>query len=99
MKWLVFLLAMFPSAALAITPCLKNPPMPRDFVASKLATESEEYLTWQGLVAAPNNKFLFELFLSDHGSWTILMTDVHSMSCAVGNGDHWMQPKAGEILH
>ena len=99
MKWLVFLLAMFPSSALAITPCLKNPLMQRELVVSKLATESEEHLMWQGLVAAPNNKFLFELFVSDHGSWTILMTDVHSMSCAVGNGDHWLQHKADEILN
>ena len=99
MKWLAFFLVLFPSVAWAITPCLNNPRIPRDYFVARLASEEQEHLTWQGLVAAPNNKFLFELFLSDHGSWTILMTDVHSMSCAVGNGDHWMQHKAGEILN
>jgi|6_EtaG_2_1085325.scaffolds.fasta_scaffold10631_2 hypothetical protein len=99
MKYLIFLLAFFPSAALAVNPCLNNPRIPREIVVSKLLTDSEEFLIWQGLVSPPNNKYLFELFASDKGSWTIVITNVQSRSCIVGDGDHWLQHEAGEILN
>ena len=99
MKWLAFLLVMFPSAALAISPCLSNPQLPRELVVNKLSNENQQHLFWQGMIVPPSNKYLFELFLSEHGSWTLVMTTVNSLSCAIGGGDHWLHHDIKELFN
>jgi hypothetical protein len=96
MRWLAFLLVMFPSIAWAVTPCLNNPRVPRDYFVARLASEAQEHLTWQGLIAPPNNKYLFELFVSEEGSWTLILTGVDSLSCTIGAGNQWIPFTKGQ---
>ena len=39
---------------------------------------------------------LFELFVSPAGTWTILVTNPHGISCIAAAGDNWEQ-KPGEM--
>jgi hypothetical protein len=39
---------------------------------------------------------LFELFVSPQGTWTILVTNPHGVSCIAAAGDNW-EPKPGEV--
>jgi hypothetical protein len=96
MKWLAFFLVLFPSVAWAITPCLNNPRIPRDYFVARLASEEQEHLTWQGLTSPPNDNYLLELFVSEEGPWTLILTGVDSLSCAVADGAHWIPFAKGQ---
>jgi len=39
---------------------------------------------------------LFELFVSPNGTWTILVTNPHGISCIAAAGDNWEQ-RPGEV--
>jgi hypothetical protein len=39
---------------------------------------------------------LFELFVSPAGTWTILVTNPHGVSCIAAAGDNW-EPKPGDM--
>ena len=54
----------------------------------QLAERFEEGVAGRGL--ASNGKAMFELYTSEEGSWTLVVTDVQGRSCVIGNGVGWI---------
>lgn len=61
---------------------------PRETIVKTLETEFEERLESVGITTGGG---LIEIFTSATGTWTILSTDVHGMSCLVLTGDDWLR--------
>ncbi len=55
--------------------------------AKQLAEQHQETVVGRGL--ATNGKALFELFASEEGGWTLVVTDVEGRSCVIGSGVAW----------
>ncbi|RPE67302.1 hypothetical protein EDD53_1707 [Pacificibacter maritimus] len=85
---------MLPSASMARQPCAQ-----RDQIIERLNTIYGEIRQSIGL--APNNG-LFETYASpETGSWTILVTSVHGVTCVIASGQAFETlagtlPPAGE---
>jgi hypothetical protein len=59
---------------------------PREDVVSQLGMQFAETQKAIGLLG---DDAVMEVFVSDHGSWTILTTDVNGMSCLLAAGEAW----------
>jgi hypothetical protein len=81
---LLSLLVMFfvaVSSASAQNICAK-----REEVIERLWSRWQELLTANGLA---NDNRLIEVFVSEHGSWTIVITDASGRSCVASAGRGW----------
>ena len=59
----------------------------RDSALTQLEKQYEEKVFGRGLVA--NGKRMIELFVSDTGSWTMLVSDPSGLSCIMASGEGW----------
>lgn len=71
------------SGAQAQGPCL-----PHEDAVSKLAQSYGEQKV--GLGMGPNGGMVYELYVGESGSWTILVTRPNGVSCIAASGDNWM---------
>ncbi len=55
--------------------------------AKQLAQQYEESVVGRGI--ATNGKTMVELFASDKGGWTLVVTDTEGRSCVIGSGVAW----------
>tara|TARA_R100001143_G_C3246860_1_gene81716 strand:- start:163 stop:450 length:288 start_codon:yes stop_codon:yes gene_type:complete len=84
MKLLTFLVLFFVAVSSASA---QNLCATREEVVERLWNRWQEVLTANGL--AINNK-LVELFVSEEGSWTIVITDPSGRSCVASAGQGWI---------
>ncbi len=63
---------------------------PRDEAMLQLEKQFSEQVAGRGL--ATNGKQMLELFVSETGLWTVLVSDTQGRSCVVASGENW-QPK------
>jgi len=59
---------------------------PREDVVQQLGMQFAESQRAIGLLG---QEAVMEVFVSDHGSWTILTTDVNGVSCLMAAGEAW----------
>ncbi len=59
----------------------------RDRAVVQLEKQFEENVSGRGLTL--NGKKMFELFISEKGSWTMLISDPQGRSCIVASGEYW----------
>ncbi|MGE5148360.1 MAG: hypothetical protein ACM3N5_16530 [Candidatus Eiseniibacteriota bacterium] len=59
---------------------------PRDQIVQAMKQIFDERPQATGLLSS---KELFEVFVSPTGSWTILVTNPHGISCIAAAGDNW----------
>lgn len=74
--------AMLPAAANAQQAACAD----RASLVSSLSNNYAEHPTSMGLAA---NGAIFEIFASDKGSWTILVTRPDGVSCLMATGEGW----------
>ncbi len=43
-----------------------------------------------GLGLGPKGSSIFELFVAETGTWTLLVTRTNGISCIAASGDNWM---------
>lgn len=67
---------------------------PRDEAITKLETDYRERRI--GMGATQDGRAVFELYVSDSGTWTILVTDTRGTSCIHGAGVGWTAEPVGE---
>ncbi len=60
---------------------------PRDRALIQLEKQLEENILGRGL--AVNGKRMIELFVSEKGSWTVLISDPNGRSCVLTSGENW----------
>ena len=62
----------------------------------QLAERFHEDVAGRGL--ASNGKAMVELYTSEEGSWTLVVTDVEGRSCVIGSGVGWIndEPLKGQ---
>ncbi len=60
---------------------------PHEKTALQLKKNFDEQVVGRGLT--PNGKAMFELFVSESGSWTVLASDPSGRSCVVASGESW----------
>ena len=60
---------------------------PRDRAVMQLEQQFEEIVSGRGLAA--NGRRMLELFVSETGSWTMLVSDPNGHSCVAASGDNW----------
>ncbi|MEQ8666326.1 MAG: hypothetical protein RIC16_11445 [Rhodospirillales bacterium] len=58
----------------------------RDAISSKLASDHGEHPSAAGLAS---NGELLEVFASEDGTWTLVLTDPTGVSCVVASGEGW----------
>ena len=58
---------------------------------NKLEKQYHERVYGRGLT--PNGKSMFELLISETGSWTVLASTPEGRSCVVAGGDSWHEIK------
>ena len=61
--------------------------LPHDAAVEKLQGQFDERVSARGL--ANEGRAMVELFRSDTGSWTLIMTDVRGRSCVMATGEAW----------
>ena len=61
--------------------------IPRDRAIVELKNQFKENASARGLAA--NGKRMIELFVSEKGSWTMLISDPNGLSCFMANGENW----------
>lgn len=64
-----------------------GPCLPRAEAIAKLERNYKEQQVGMGVVARGNS--LVELYVSEHGTWTILTTHVDGTSCITAWGENW----------
>ncbi len=60
---------------------------PRDRAVIQLEKQFGELVSGRGL--AVNGKRMIELFVSEKGSWTVLISDPNGRSCVMASGENW----------
>jgi len=60
---------------------------PRDKAVVQLEKQFGEFVSGRGL--AVNGKQMIEIFVSEKGSWTVLISDPKGLSCVVTSGENW----------
>ena len=88
MKLLTFIVLFFMamSSASAQNICAK-----REEIIQKLWDKWQEVLTANGLA---NDNRLIEVFVSEKGSWTIIISDPNGHSCVASAGRNWTLRKS-----
>ena len=74
--------------ALASTAQAQGRCAPHDAVVKVLAGKYQENRHALGLI---NEKAVMEVFISPKGTWTMLVTDQHGVTCIIAAGDAWEQ--------
>ncbi len=64
---------------------------PRDTAVLQLEKQFGEMVSGRGLAA--NGKRMIELFVSEKGSWTVLISDPNGRSCVMSSGENWQGTK------
>ena len=59
----------------------------REAAAKQLAEQHQETVVGRGF--ASNGKALYEVFASEEGGWTLVVTNVEGHSCVIGSGVGW----------
>ncbi len=77
-------LLMSTGAAMAQQACVL-----RETAVPQLQKQFEEQIVGRGLT--PNGKAMFELFVSQSGTWTVLVSDTDGRSCIVASGASWQR--------
>ncbi len=62
---------------------------PHEKAALQLEEKFDEQVIGRGLT--PNGKAMFELFVGESGSWTVLVSDPSGRSCVVVSGESWQR--------
>ena len=75
--------AAAPAAAQMRTGCL-----PHETAVSKLTQGYGEHRV--GLGIGPTGNAIYELYVAETGSWTILITRPNGLSCIAASGEDWM---------
>ena len=70
-----------------------GPCLPRADAITKLQRQYHEQQI--GIGVASRGSLVIELFVSDSGSWTILMTRADGISCVAAAGENWSTTAAG----
>lgn len=65
---------------------------PRDVAVAELAGDLGERVIGRGL--SQNGKAMVEIFKSESGSWTVIVTDTNGVSCILANGQVWMNTQS-----
>jgi hypothetical protein len=65
----------------------RNSCVPHDIAVGQLAEKFNE--TVVGLGLGKNQQSVVELYVSDNGSWTILVTMTNGISCIAAAGENW----------
>lgn len=60
---------------------------PHEKAALQLEQKFNEQVVGRGLT--PNGKSMVELFVSQSGSWTVLISEPNGRSCVVATGESW----------
>ncbi|PKA39535.1 hypothetical protein CWR43_32055 [Rhizobium sullae] len=68
----------------------------RSEVVSFLDKNFAEKLTAVGLI---NQNAILEVYAAESGTWTLIITDVHGVSCLLLSGDSWESIPALPGLH
>ena len=58
----------------------------------QLEGQFNERVVGRGL--AQEGQSMFELFASENGSWTLVVTDINKRSCIIASGNSWSNPPA-----
>ncbi len=64
---------------------------PRDTIVEKLTTQFKETRRSYGLQGAAA---VFEIYASEKGTWTMIMTQTTGVTCVLAAGDAWSEEKA-----
>ena len=75
------------ATAFVTSPALAEACAPRSEFAQHLAINYQEKSEGIGVA---NDGSLFEIFTSDRGTWSLLITDGRKISCIVAAGDMWV---------
>ncbi len=62
---------------------------PHEKAALQLEEKFDEQVIGRGLT--PNGKAMFELFVSESGSWTVIVSEPSGRSCVVAIGESWQR--------
>jgi hypothetical protein len=73
--------------SLLASPALANACAPHDEFSKHLETNYQEKVGGVGLA---NDGSLFEIFTSEKGSWSLLITNGDKISCIVAAGEMWV---------
>jgi hypothetical protein len=79
------------SLAFLSAPALANACAPHDDFSKHLETNYQEKV---GGVGVANDGSLFEIFVSDKGTWSLLITNGKKISCIVAAGEMWVPSPA-----
>ncbi len=60
---------------------------PRDRAVKQLEKQFGELVSGRGL--AVNGERMIELYVSEKGSWTVLISDPNGRSCVMASGENW----------
>ena len=77
-----------------LLPLTKESPLvcgPREAAVGELVGIFGERAIGRGL--SENGQTMLELFKSESGSWTVIVTDTQGVSCVLANGRAWVQPQ------
>ena len=77
------ILAAAPAAAQMRATCL-----PHETAVSKLEKGYGEHRV--GLGIGPSGGAIYELYVAETGTWTILVTRTNGLTCIAASGDSWM---------
>ena len=66
----------------------QNTCLPREQAITQLAGEFDERVASLGLI--DGGKEIIEVFVSQAGTWTVLVTDTGGISCIVASGESWI---------
>ncbi len=79
-----------PDAQYAQSAPTPNSCVPHEVAVDQLAKLFNEKVIGLGL--GKNQASVVELYVSSHGSWTILVTLTNGMSCIAASGENWTAP-------
>jgi hypothetical protein len=94
MKTLAFAFAglgLAGATALGTSPALADACAPHDEFSQHLEANYQEQSKGVGVA---NDGSLFEIFISENGTWSLLITDGSKISCMVAAGDMWVAKPA-----
>jgi hypothetical protein len=67
---------------------MRGPCMPHEDAVAKLKQSYGEQKVGLGL--GSKGSAVFELFVAETGTWTLLVTRTNGISCIAASGDNWM---------
>ncbi len=61
--------------------------LPREDAVAQLGAQFDERVIGRGLVGS--GEAMVELFVSEGGTWTVVLTDTAGLSCVIASGEDW----------